>query len=195
MVPISSALVQSSHLDILNLGLCHAGALPREEFLLLIIDHAVLHLVRFGCRALRLGKLLVHDIGLHLGVVVLSCLILSDGHLVRRNLDTPTRRMDRLLVFIALAGGRMPLAASLDMHDARRRRNGHLLRLQHLLLEVLAVAQLVLLDREAQPVIVVVRHAELVAWPAHVMARLHHDRLASVLVVRGGPVRARMQRI
>ena len=69
-----------------------------------------------------------------------------------------------------------------------------MLRLQHLLLEVLAVAQLVLLDREAQPVVVVMGHAELV-WPTYVVARLHHNCLAAVLIVGGGPMRARVKRI
>ena len=83
-------LVQSGHLDVLDLSLRHSGALSGEEFLLLIIDYAVLHFMRFGRRTLRFGKLLVHNVGLHLGVVVLATLILSDGHLVRGNLDAPT---------------------------------------------------------------------------------------------------------
>ena len=82
--------MQPGHLDVLDLSLRHSGALSGEEFLLLIIDYAVLHFVRFWRRTLRFGELLVHNIGLHLGVVVLATLILSDGHLVRGNLDAPT---------------------------------------------------------------------------------------------------------
>ena len=110
-------LVQSCHLDVLDLSLRHSGALSGEEFLLLTIDYAMLHFVRFWCGTLRFGEFLVHNIGLHLGVV-LDTLILSDGHLVRRNLDAPLSRMDLLLVFVALAGCRMPLTTSRDMHDA-----------------------------------------------------------------------------
>ena len=62
---------------------------------------------------------------------------------------------------------------------------------------MLTVAQLVLLDREAQPIVVVVGHGELAGTgtAADMVTRLHHDRLAPVLIVRRGPVRVRMQRI
>ena len=70
----------------------------------------------------------------------------------------------------------------LDMHDSGRRCNGYLLGLKHLLLEVLTVAQLVLLDRQAQSIVVVMAHGELIGC-AHVMARLHHDCLTSILVM------------
>ena len=48
------------------------------------------------------------------------------------------------------------------------------------------MTQLVLLDGEAQPIVVVVGHGELV-W---MVARLHHDRLTAVLIVGCWAVRA-----
>ena len=122
----TTTLVQARHLYVLDLGLSNAGAFSGEEFLLLIINHAVLHFVRFGRGTLRFREFLVYHVGLHLRVIVLNTLILSDGHLVRRNFYASTVRMDRLRVFLALVGRRMPLTA-LDMHDAGRGGNGHLL--------------------------------------------------------------------
>ncbi len=58
-------------------------------------------------------------------------------------------------------------ATVLEVHDAGRARL-NMLRLEHLVLEVLAVAHVVLLDREAQPVVVVVTHRHLV-WHAAVV--------------------------
>lgn len=51
------------------------------------------------------------------------------------------------------------------------------------------MTQLVLLDGEAQPIVVVVGHGELV-WPTDMVARLHHDGLTAVLIVGCGAVRA-----
>ena len=52
--------VQPRHLDILNLSLVYSRALPREELLVVCrADHALLHLVRLGRGAFRLGKLLL----------------------------------------------------------------------------------------------------------------------------------------
>ena len=65
----------------------------------------MLHFVRFGRWALRFGELLMNNVRLHLRVLILDTLILSDGHLVRRNLDASTGRVDRLLVILALASG------------------------------------------------------------------------------------------
>ena len=122
-------------------------------------------------------------IGLHLWVVVLNSLILSDGHLVRRNFNASAVRMNRLRVFLALVCRCMPLT-TLDMHDAGRGGNGHLLRLKHLLLEVLTMTQLVLLDGEAEPIVVVVGHRELAGTTAaDMVTRLHHYRLAPILIV------------
>jgi len=126
-----------------------------------------------------------------------DALILGYGHLGGRNHDAPTA-VSRLngLRFLACAGAGVPLVPTMDVHDTRGGRGGHLLRLEHLLLEVLAVTQLVLLDREAQSVVVVVAHGQLVAIvvgrPAHIMARLEHDGLAAILIVGSGTVRARM---
>ena len=71
-----------------------------------------------------------------------------------------------------------------------------MLRLKHLLLEVLTMAQLVLLDGEAEPVVVVVGHGELTgATASDMVTRLHHNRLASILIMRCRSVRVRVQRI
>ena len=105
MVSIATALVQARHLNVLDLGLGNAGAFSREEFLLLIINHAVFHFMRFGSGTLRFCEFLMNYIGLHLRVIVLDSLILSDGHLVRGDLDASTIGMDRLRVFLALVGG------------------------------------------------------------------------------------------
>ena len=52
----------------------------------------------------------------------------------------------------------------LNVHNSGRR-GWNVLRLEHLLLEVLAVAQLILLDGEAKTSVVVVAHSHLVRLP------------------------------
>ena len=60
----ATLMVQTSHLNVLNLGLVDTRTLSREELLLMLSQDTVLNLVRLGCGALRLGKLLMNDKGL-----------------------------------------------------------------------------------------------------------------------------------
>ena len=63
--------------------------------MLLIINHTMLHFMRFRCGTLRFREFLMHYIGLHMRVVVLnSALILSDRHLLGRNFDAATIGVD-----------------------------------------------------------------------------------------------------
>ena len=182
------------------MGLVHARALPREEFLLLVLLHeAVLHLLRLGGRALGLGELLVHDVALE-------------------RADTHVMRIRRLLLYfnITAAVGYQHGASRAAPTDAatsallarawRRaitaqclgnlvwlqlegRRGRRLLRVlmlgrEHLLLEVLAVTQLVLLDRKAEARVAVpsgvvcVTHGHAVGAVAR-----GHERLATSAVM------------
>lgn len=78
MVPL---WVESSHLDVLNLGLIDAGTFSREKLLLMVTQDSVLNLVAFGRRALTLGKLLVDTVGLvhHASTLYLDVLVAQSG--------------------------------------------------------------------------------------------------------------------
>ena len=73
--------VESSHLNVLNLSLIDARTLSREELLLMVTKDSVLNLVAFGRRALTLGKLLMHAIGLvhHATTLDLDVLVTQSG--------------------------------------------------------------------------------------------------------------------
>ena len=141
--------MQARHLDVLNLSLVYSRALPCEELLMVCrANHALLHLVRLGRGALRLGKLLLVE-RLHV------CLILSNLYVLvpQSTLLTDIVRFH---------------PAVLQVHDSGRARLD-VLRLEHLVLEVLAVSHVVLLDREAQTIVIVVAHGHLVGDTAAVV--------------------------
>lgn len=127
--------------------------------------------MRLRRRTLRLGELLVHwhlvglvsHLRLDLDVRVLNC------HLAR------------LLAQHAVFRGWHVLNMDYAWRAARR----HVLRLEHLLLEVLAVPQLILLDAEAHSRVVIVAHGHLVG---HV-GRLHHNSVVAIRVMGARPMR------
>lgn len=123
----------------------------------------MLHFMRLGRRALGLGEFLVND----------ERLAIDSGRLLDLDIGVPESRLlpgDAATLPFVMMG--------LYVHHAWRARL-HVLRLEHLLLKVLRVAQLVLLDRNPEPVVIIMTHGHGV-W---LVARGHHDRLTAILVV------------
>lgn len=135
--------VESCHLDILNLSLIDPRTFSREELLLMVTQDSVLNLVAFGRRALTLGKLLVHTVGLV-------------DHAATLDLDVLVAQGGLCLACVAFAD-----LVVLNMNHSRRA-GRHMLRLQHLLLEVLTMSQLALLNRKTKARVVVVTHRHLI---------------------------------
>ena len=125
-------------MNVLNLGLVvsHAGALAREELLLMRREDARVNFARLGRWTLRLCELVVRPKWLH--------------------------RADARLYFYVGVADRTLLAILqvhvVDDHVLRGGRGLHNLRLKHLLMEVLAVPQLVLLHAQAKTLVVVMTH-------------------------------------
>lgn len=78
-------LVQPSHLNVLDLGLCNSRALPCEELLLVLVDYTVLHFVRLRGWTLRFREFLM-NIRLNLWVI-LHARMLVYGDLMRGYLN------------------------------------------------------------------------------------------------------------
>ena len=75
-------LVQPSHLDVLDLGLCDPRAFSRKELLLvLLVYYTMLHFVRLWGGALGLRELLVYYVRFDLRGI-LHVRVLVDCHLV-----------------------------------------------------------------------------------------------------------------
>ena len=77
IIPQSALVMQTCHLDILDLGVIHSRALSREEFLLLRFQIlTMLHLLCLWGRALRLCELFVDAVLFHLLVVNITLMLL-----------------------------------------------------------------------------------------------------------------------
>ena len=138
----------------------------------------MVNFVSFRTRAFRLCKLLLSGVGFGLPA---ACLL---------DLDAAVCPYPALLT--AWEAAILLRVRKLDVHDSGRR-GWNVLRLEHLLLEVLTVAHLVLLDGEAKTSVVIVAHGHLIRLA--VSAARDHDRLATVLVVASWSVRVRVKRI
>ena len=135
--------IQPRHLNVLHLRLVNSRAFSGEELLLVIGKDSVLNVVAFGCGALTLCELLMRR-AIRFVMNIASC-----------NLNIWMSH----LCFLSSIGFCNLMV--LNMNHARRVR-WHMLRLKHLLLEVLTMPKLVLLDWEAEPRIVIIAHGHLV---------------------------------
>lgn len=157
--------IQPRHLNVLHLCLINARALPREELLLIIAQDSVLNIVAFGSGAFTFGEFLVRHT---VGFVV---------HIASSDFDI---RMAHLCLLTNILFGYLMV---LDMNHARRA-GGHVLRLKHLLLEVLAMPELILLNRKTKAWVMVIAHGHLMMVTYGTMASTgNHDCLAAILIV------------
>ena len=139
MVVRTSWVQQSCHLDVLNLRLVDARSLSGKELLLVVGDDTIFNFTRFRCRTFWLGELLLR--------------VLFDRLRRLINLDIAWVYRHCLLA------GWLIRALLLDGHPLSL---GDMLWLQHLLLEMLTVPELVLLNAQAQSLIVIVAHWQLI---------------------------------
>ena len=136
------------HLNALCMRLIDTRALPREELLLLnLVEDSMVNFVSVGTRAFRLCKLRLCGVSFSLST---ACLL---------DLDAAVCRYRALLT--AWEASALLWVRKLDVHNSGRR-GRNVLRLEHLLLEVLTVTHLALFDGEAETSVVVVAHSHLV---------------------------------